>query len=289
LTQDYAQIEYLVIDGGSTDGTVDLLRRYNDPRMTWVTEKDHGQSDALNKGLLRSTGEIITFINSDDLLMPGVIQFAVNYFNDHPETDALYGDGEFIDAEGKYLSAFKSAPYDLPFAILGGQALVQPGTFWRRRVTDAVGLFDTSLHYRFDFDYWLRMGLSGFQLDYVPGKRAAYRLHSASKTVSQSDRFLGDWEKIVHRIFTRQDLSPELRRLQPEVEEYLEWHKAKARWLKGERVEARPLLRPFLIRKRWGRRALAASMLVDVYFHTSLTNLVASIFTKITGRNPLLE
>ncbi|HVU13946.1 MAG TPA: glycosyltransferase family 2 protein, partial [Phototrophicaceae bacterium] len=148
LQQDYPALECIVVDGGSTDKTLEALQAYADPRLTWISERDKGQSDALNKGLQRISGEIITYLNSDDLLNPGAIRFIVEYFDQHPETDLIYGDGYFIDAEGKQIASYKSAPFDLELCLLNGQDLVQPGTFWKRALTEKVGLFDVDLHYR---------------------------------------------------------------------------------------------------------------------------------------------
>src|SRR5664279_1773877 len=100
--QDYPQLEYIIIDGGSTDGTVEILKSYQDSRFRWISEKDQGQSDAINKGLRLSRGDVLTFINSDDLLLPGAISEVVDYFEKHAEVDALFGDVKLIEANGVF-------------------------------------------------------------------------------------------------------------------------------------------------------------------------------------------
>jgi glycosyltransferase involved in cell wall biosynthesis len=283
LQQDYAELECIVVDGGSTDSTIEVLKSYDDSRLSWLSERDQGQSDALNKGLLRASGDIITYLNSDDLLLPGAVAFAVQYFERHPDADLLYGDGYFVDAEGKRLMPFKSAPFDLALAILNGQDLAQPGTFWRRIVSDRIGLFEVSFHYRMDFDYWLRVALAGFRLEYVPGERAVYRLHGESKTVAQRATFVKDWEVIIQRLFERHDLPANLRALEAEAFNVVEWWKAKNLWLDGKYREARPVLRRFLRDHKPARRVLAATMLFDSYAHTPVTKTLTGLLRRATG------
>lgn len=283
LQQDYPQLECIVVDGGSTDETLAIIQQYQDSRLSWVSERDKGQSDALNKGLRRASGEIITYLNSDDLLLPGAVAFAAAYFEAHPEVDLLYGDGYYVDAEDKRLGAFKSAPFDLDLCVLNGQDLAQPGTFWRRTVTDKIGLFDVGFHYRMDFDYWLRAALAGFQLQYVPGERAVYRLHRESKTVSQRATFVTDWEAIITRLFERDDLPAHLLRLKEEAFNVITWWKTKNLWFEKNYTEARPVLRRFLHDHKRGRQMLAATMLFDSYFHTPLTTLISSVLRRTTG------
>ncbi len=283
LQQDYHRIECIVVDGGSKDETLDVLQSHTDPRLAWVSEPDKGQSDALNKGLQRATGDIITYLNSDDLLLPGAIAFAVQYFDQHPDADLLYGDGYFVDAQGNRLSAFKSAPFDLAMCMINGQDWAQPGTFWKREVTQGIGLFDPTLHYRMDFDYWIRAALAGFRLQYVPGERAAYRLHGESKTVSQRPAFVHDWEIIVSRVYGRSDLPDEVLALKAEAFNVIDWWNTKNLWFDGKYAEARPGLRHFLRDPKRGRRLLAATMLFDSYLHTPVTKLLRYLMRRTTG------
>lgn len=283
LQQDYAQIECIVVDGGSTDETLEVIQTFSDPRLSWVSERDKGQSDALNKGLARINGEIVTYLNSDDLLLPGAVAFAVQYFEQHPNADLLYGDGHYVDADGKRLTSFKSAPFDLALCVLNGQNLAQPGTFWRRIVTEKIGLFDVGMHYRMDFDYWLRAALAGFRLEYVPGERAVYRLHDQSKTISQRATFVKDWEVIIRRFFERNDLPSNLLALKTEALNVIDWWKTKNLWLDGNYAEARPALRRFLRDHKRGRTLLAATMLFDSYAHTPVTKTMTGLLRRATG------
>lgn len=282
LQQDYTHIQYLVIDGGSTDNTVELLKTCADPRLVWISEKDSGQSSALNKGLRRAQGDYLTYLNSDDLLLPGVISQIVNHFQQNPQIDLVFGDGKYIDPNNKTLIAYQSAPFDLAACVLDAQKFAQPGTFWRRKVTEKIGFFDENLHYRMDYDYWLRAAFAGFRLQYLPGERAAYRLHDESKTVVRRTVFARDWDVIVHRAFERNDLPPEIAVLKDEALERSDWALTKLAWLEKRYDDARPKLGHYLSGQRKGRRLLAALMLFDTYAHTRLTLGLTALLFRLT-------
>ncbi len=157
LSQNYPKLQYLVIDGGSTDDTVKILKNYGD-KIEWVSEKDHGQAEAINKGLLKAKGDIVAWLNSDDFYEPGTLQKVADYFTAHPEIDFIYGDMNFVDRNGNnpracdYLSDF-SLPRLLKYCYI-----CQPSVFFRRSVIDRVGLLNTKYTYAFDYDYWLAIG-----------------------------------------------------------------------------------------------------------------------------------
>ncbi|MBL8132610.1 MAG: glycosyltransferase [Anaerolineae bacterium] len=284
LSQDYPEIEYLIVDGGSSDGSRAVLEAIRDPRVRWVSEKDKGQANALNKGLQAATGDILTFINSDDRLLPGAVRFAVEHFAAHPETDLLHGDCEAIDTDGRHLHVLTSAPLDLAAWLTGRHPNVhQPGTFWRRRLTDRIGLFDEGMHYSFDGDYWVRAVLAGLRLDYVPGERAQYRFHETSKTVSQTDRFYDDWLRIVDKVFSDPAAGEALRSIRPEMESFAAWHYGKLMWRCRQYDRARPLLRQAGRSPRVVRRLLSRVMLLETYTGTRLTMTVANLFRRLGG------
>ncbi len=287
LSQDYRRIQYLVIDGGSTDGTVEILKTYDDPRLVWISEKDSGQSGALNKGLRRAQGNYLTYLNSDDLLLPGVIALIVDYFEQNPQVDLIFGDGRYIDPQGQTLLAYRSAPFDLADCLLNMQPLAQPGTFWRKTVTEKIGFFDEQFHYRMDYEYWIRAALAGFRVQYIPRELAAYRLHDQSKTVVQRAVFSRDWDVIVHRVFERSDLPPQIALLKDEALERSDWAMTKLAWLEKRYGDARPKLRQYLTGRRKGRRVLAAMMLLDSYAHTRITLGLAALFNRLTHHDIL--
>jgi glycosyltransferase involved in cell wall biosynthesis len=152
--QDYPAIEHIVIDGGSTDGTLDILRQY--PHLTWVSEPDRGQSHALNKGFRRARGEIVGWLNADDTYQPGAIKTAVAFMQAHPDVDVVYSDCQVIDENGRPLYVIQAEDLT-PKAILFRDIMPQPTLFLQRRVVRAPGVIDESLHYVMDWEFCLRI------------------------------------------------------------------------------------------------------------------------------------
>ncbi|MCC6804246.1 MAG: glycosyltransferase [Anaerolineae bacterium] len=276
LTQDYPALEYLIVDGGSTDGTVDILRQCTDPRMKWVSEPDRGQSDAINKGLKWATGEFIAYINSDDLLLPGAVSATLEEFRQHPDYALVYGDCIHIRSDGSQIAEnyYGAEAFDLEQVLMGRVFIPQQTVFWRRTVTESIGAFDETLHYLMDVDYWLRAVAAGFRLLYVPGIRAAYRLHDSSKTVSQVEHFWSDWDAMIDKFFALPNLPPEIARLKPITRKtYWRMYTLRAAWLQGGRAELRPLLGRLIGGAvPNSHRVLASLMLLDTYLHTSLSD-----------------
>lgn len=188
LAQGYPDLEYIVMDGGSTDNTVEILKGYG-KRLHWVSEKDKGQSDAINKGIRKATGEIIAYLNSDDLYEKGCLEKVARYFAGHPESLWLTGRCRIIDTEGaetrKAITAYKNfllSRYSYS-ALLVTNFISQPATFIRRQAFTKYGLFDEAQHRVMDYDFWLRLGEEhdpGVLSDYL----ASFRVHPGSKTSS---------------------------------------------------------------------------------------------------------
>ncbi len=155
--QTYAPIEHVVVDGVSTDGTVDVLRRHEADGLRWVSEPDSGMYEAVNKGLTMATGEILGYLNSDDALLPWAVEAVVAAFEARPDVDIVYGDGVRLDERTGAQRLRLFPPFDRA-AIAAFESLMQPAVFWRRRLTDRIGPFDASLRFVGDLDYWLRAG-----------------------------------------------------------------------------------------------------------------------------------
>ncbi len=180
LTQDYPHIDYRVTDGGSTDDTVAILKSYGD-RVKWVSERDRGQTHAINKGMAEATGEIRAYLNSDDLLRPGAVSRVVDHFRARPSCDLVYGRDAIIDAEGAYLGMYPTAEYSFE-RLVENCCISQPAAFWRKRLADQIGPFDESLKLVMDFEYWLRAGCSGGVLEHITDVLAQTRIHRQSKS-----------------------------------------------------------------------------------------------------------
>lgn len=191
LSQGYPKLEYIVMDGGSTDHTLEILRQY-DNQLIWNSEKDRGQSHALNKGLALSTGEIIGFINSDDCLEPGALLKVGDFFATHTEADWLTGKCRTVDEQGyeirKIVTYYKNIllMFKSYKILLVVDYISQPATFWRKKIIDEIGNFDESNHYTMDYEYWLRIG-SQYKLYAHKDYLACFRVHSASKSFSSAN------------------------------------------------------------------------------------------------------
>jgi glycosyltransferase involved in cell wall biosynthesis len=179
--QSYPRLEHIVVDGGSADGTIEILKRY--PDVQWISEPDSGQSDALNKGLRLARGEVIGWLNADDFYLPGAVSSAVREFLGDPTAGVVYGNALLVDHSGQELSRIRSERFDMERALDFGNVVPQPAAFIRRSVLDQVGGLTTGYHYAMDFDLWIRIAKVA-SLEYVDADWAAFRIHRESKTGS---------------------------------------------------------------------------------------------------------
>ena len=182
LNQDYPNLEYLVLDGGSTDETVEILKRY-EGRLAWISEKDRGQADAINKGFHLAKGQILGWLNSDDTYSPGAIRKVAQYFQSHREVGLLYGEGCHVDAAGKIIERYHTEPFS--FHRLGEICFIcQPAAFLQAEVFRAIGPLDVGLRYCMDYEYWIRIA-KRFRVGHLDEYLANTRLHIETKTLSQ--------------------------------------------------------------------------------------------------------
>ncbi len=180
LSQDVDALEYMVVDGGSIDETVSILRQYKD-RLQWVSEADEGQSDAVNKGINKTSGDIIGWLNSDDIYYPDAVKKVLQFFADHPDVDVVYGASNEIDSNDKITGKYLTESWDLN-RLKVHCFISQPATFFRRRIIEKHGLLDTTLNFCMDYEFWLRLGLNGAKVAYLPEVLAATRLYADTKS-----------------------------------------------------------------------------------------------------------
>lgn len=182
LTQGLTHVEYVVMDGGSQDETLEILKRYEN-QLKYISEKDKGQADAVNKGLKLVTGEIIGWLNSDDIYYPGAFKKVEDYFAQHPEIDVVYGDAYHIDQFDAIIEKYPTESWDIE-RLKKTCFISQPTVFWRRRVLERYGYLNTELHFCLDYEYWLRLALLGVRFGYLQEILAGSRLYPQTKTVS---------------------------------------------------------------------------------------------------------
>ena len=186
LNQNYTALEYIIMDGGSTDGTIDILKKYSD-RIVWKSEKDKGQSDAINKGLRIATGEIVAFLNSDDTYEPETLTKVSRFFSKNPDIKWVYGKCKIIDINDKEIRwpitlyknfLLKKYKYS---RLLAENFVSQPATFWKKEVHNEIGYFNENEHYCMDYEFWLRLG-ARYPAGVIDSYLANFRFYTSSKS-----------------------------------------------------------------------------------------------------------
>jgi glycosyltransferase involved in cell wall biosynthesis len=202
LGQDYPHIEYIIIDGGSTDGSADLIRKYQSRITYWVSEKDHGQAHAINKGLERATGDIIGYLNSDDYYLDGALARVADRFSCDPGVDLLHGRCRVVDQDGVKLSERTGSitrydeVLDLWDVWWNRRNFVQPEVFWTKRIGDKIGPFREDLFWVMDYEYWLRILRAGGRVGFIDAELSAFRLQPSQKSI-QPERTAEELLKVV--------------------------------------------------------------------------------------------
>lgn len=184
IQQNYPNLEYIVIDGGSNDNTLEIINKYQDYLNYWISEIDRGQAHAINKGLEQATGDIVAFLNSDDVYLPEILFFVASFFTENPETEFICGQTEFINQESQptqgFADLFKVEINDI--TMTETCHIAQPSTFFRASAYQKYGNFNESLHYCFDYDFWLRAYLAGANFSDISQTLSQFRIHDNSKT-----------------------------------------------------------------------------------------------------------
>lgn len=196
ISQDHDDVEHIVIDGGSTDGTIDVLKRYTG-RIIWRSERDSGQANAINKGLRLASGEVVSYLCADDTYEPGALAAVISFFTSHIDCKWVYGKCRIVDVHDReirtYITRYKnllSKRYDYR-KLLRENFISQPATFWRRDLLEEIGYLNEAEHFCMDYEYWLRLG-SRYPARVIPAYLANFRYHARSKSGSVDRRQFRD-------------------------------------------------------------------------------------------------
>jgi glycosyltransferase involved in cell wall biosynthesis len=276
LDQRYPNLEYIIIDGGSTDGSLEIIRKYEDRIAFWVSEKDRGQAHAINKGLARATGDIIGYLNSDDFYLDGALRQVADLFNRRPDLDLFHGRCRVVDQHGAKIGERTGSItrydeiLDLWNVWWGRRNFVQPEVFWTRRIANRVGQFREDLHWVMDYDYWLRILRAGGQVGFIDAELAAFRLQPDQKS-TQPERTAAELLQVVRPYILQRDGSLTYsKRLTltgewifhtgflKEVEESLA--QGEGRWRRWARLAAFSFRHPQILAGRGFRRRLVKSL-----------------------------
>jgi glycosyltransferase involved in cell wall biosynthesis len=199
LEQDYPRIEYIIVDGGSADGSVGIIKKYAHKLAWWVSEVDKGQTDAINKGFGRARGQIFAWLNSDDTYEPGAVSAAVKYLREHPDVGMVYADCNFIDEKGSVIGKFGAAQTDFKRLRQGYVHIPQQTMFFRAGLWHSVGPLDPSFYFAMDYDLWVRIAARA-PIQYLEGQTwANFRIHKVGKTIAADDRCWPEMLRVHYR------------------------------------------------------------------------------------------
>jgi glycosyltransferase involved in cell wall biosynthesis len=198
LGQDYPHLEYIIVDGGSTDGSVSIIEKYAPQLAWWVSEPDQGQTDAINKGFAHAKGEILAWLNSDDTYLSGAISEAVAFLQQHAEVGMVYGDANLVDEAGNVLGKFPARQTNYRRLMQGSVHIPQQASFFRGELWRQVGPLDPTFYFAMDYDLWVRLAKLT-PLAYYPRLWATFRLHGHSKTLENDSRCFPEMLRVYRR------------------------------------------------------------------------------------------
>ena len=209
LEQDYPNIEYIIIDGGSTDNSVEIIKKYEKYISFWTSEPDKGQADAINKGFSKASGDIIAWINSDDMYLPGAFNIAAEAFMKNPDASIIYGDYIKVDSSDKCIALRRQPSFDFRTCLFGYLTVMQPASFFNRKAYLNTGGIDITFNYAMDYDIIVNLAQQG-QVVHLKEYLAAFRLHTTSKSVAEKSKFFAEDLRVRYKYQKRRHTKLEL-------------------------------------------------------------------------------
>lgn len=204
INQNYPNLEYIIIDGASTDGSIEIIKKYERYLSYWLSEKDSGQSEAINKGFNKATGEIIAYLNSDDIYLPGTLNLISELFQKNNEIDLIYGHAQLLDPDDNKMGLCVALPFKLKEHLNGVFSIPQQSTFWRRNVYEKVGGFNIDNHTCMDGEFFALAAANNFSFKMTNKILAGFRIHPSSKTGNKKSELKSsygtDQEKYINTI-----------------------------------------------------------------------------------------
>jgi len=214
LLQGYPNLEYIIMDGGSTDGSLEIIRKYQTWLAGWVSKPDRGQTQAINQGWSQATGEILAYINSDDCYLAGGVAQAVWGFQNNPYAGMVYAAAVIVDAEGKELKNWDAMPFDLKVMLTEENVVPQPAAFFSRDVLNQLGYLDEKYQMIMDYELYIRLGM-GFSSICLPGKLARFRDHPGSKTRTRFETTAQELIRFGNAFFNEHPSRSDMQALRP--------------------------------------------------------------------------
>lgn len=254
-------LKHVILDGGSSDETLEVLARFGG-NIQWVSEPDRGQADAVNKGILATSSEVIGWLNSDDVYYPGALKRVIDFFERHPDIDVVYGMADHIDTADIPFEDYPTEPWN-PERLWETCFICQPALFFRRRVVERYGVLDESLHFCMDYEYWLRLMRAGARFAYLPEKLAGSRLYPQTKTLGST-------------VAVHQEINDMLKRFGPVPDSWLQNYAY---------VVTKSRLGTGAASWRFTRELQARAMLASVRWNRRITkSLLQRLFPNVLGR-----
>ena len=257
LLQGYPNLDYIIIDGNSTDRSIKIIKKYQKWLSYWVSESDHGQSEAINKGWKRSKGEILAWLNSDDIYAANTLIKIAEFFQSNKNIDMVYGNCNLIDECGDFIKTAPAKEFSLKLLVNNKWFIPQQATFIRSNVVKKIGGLDETLHLVMDWEYWLRIALNNFKIQHFSEVLSSYRLYQNAKTSSQSIRSGQEKIRVLKRIYRNKEFEQSIMPYKDGAFSYVHiWSgkklcKGKQRWKAFWHFLASIRYCPFLITRKY--------------------------------------